>query len=269
MSSRNEPVVTARQLLEYKGLLKTVPQSFIVTSFYAVLQLMKYSKIRRLGRIVKDNIFVVHKDDVDVGIVCPSYGAPATVMAIEELIALGVKRFILVGAAGALQPKLNPGSVILSTKAIRDEGISHRYTTPSKYAHASKGLNETIRVSLRENGISYAEGVTWTTDVIYRETKKEVEHYSKSGALCVDMEAAALFAVAKYYNTDASALFYVTDSLANLEWKPYFSSKAMEKSRLLLLKAALDSFGMIKNPHFEIKPFYLNIRGCFYRILNI
>jgi uridine phosphorylase len=39
-------------------------------------------------------------------------------------------------------------------------------------------------------------GWTWTTDAPYRETAEEIEEYRRRGVLTVEMEAAALFAVA-------------------------------------------------------------------------
>lgn len=62
-------------------------------------------------------------------------------------------------------------------------------------------------------------GPSWTTDGFYRTTKEEVEQYQKDGVLCVEMESAALLAVAKYRNIDMAALFAITDSYANLTWE--------------------------------------------------
>lgn len=259
---KDEPIVTAKKFLEHKGLLKTVPDSFIICSFDTVLQLMKYYKIRKTGSIFRGGLFTITTAGIKIGIVCPhSYGAPAIAMAVEELIALGVKRFILIEAAGALQPFLTAGSTVLSTNAIPGEGVSRYYSNLSDFSKSSPYLNRKIESSLKHNEVLYSKGVTWTTDAFYRETKGFVKLYSKKGVVCVDMDASALFSVAQYHKVDASALFYITDSLANLKWEPYFGSKDIEKTKLLLAKSAIDSFCMIKNPSFKIRPVRLNMRG--------
>jgi len=50
------------------------------------------------------------------------------------------------------------------------------------------------------------------------------------------MEASALFAVAKYRNVDIAAIFSISDSLAELKWKPKFHLS--EKNWEILFQAA-------------------------------
>ena len=46
-----------------------------------------------------------------------------------------------------------------------------------------------------------------------------MERYQKEGVLCVEGEAAALFAVSAYRNIEMIAMFTITDSFANLKWE--------------------------------------------------
>ncbi|HEX3722556.1 MAG TPA: hypothetical protein VHV31_07180 [Nitrolancea sp.] len=65
------------------------------------------------------------------------------------------------------------------------------------------------------------------------------------GRLTVEMEAAALFAVAEYRSVDVAAGFVISDSLAELAWNPQFDADAVrsgldrlyEASRATLLSA--------------------------------
>lgn len=50
----------------------------------------------------------------------------------------------------------------------------------------------------------------------------EVKKYWMEGVLTVEMEASAIFAVAKYRKVQAGAIFTISDYLAELEWKPKF-----------------------------------------------
>jgi purine-nucleoside phosphorylase len=56
------------------------------------------------------------------------------------------------------------------------------------------------------------------------ETKEEVLHYQEEGVCTVEMEAAALFAVAQVRSAEIGGGLAVSDSLAGLEWKPRFGS---------------------------------------------
>jgi purine-nucleoside phosphorylase len=58
-------------------------------------------------------------------------GAPAATTVLEELIALGAREFISIGAAGCLQPRCGFGEAVVCTGAIRDEGVSH-HDAPAK-----------------------------------------------------------------------------------------------------------------------------------------
>jgi uridine phosphorylase len=49
--------------------------------------------------------------------------------------------------------------------------------------------------ALRESGLTFRSGVSWTIDAPYRETVAEARHYQAEGVLCVEMEAAALTAL--------------------------------------------------------------------------
>ncbi len=149
-------------------------------------------------------------------------GSPAIVTAIEESIALGTKAYIAIGTAGTLQHAIKPGDLVLCTRAIRDEGTSFHYLKSSKYAYPSQTLTTKIESYLRKKNLYYKKGTSWTIDAPYRETVAEVKQYQKQGVLTVEMEASALFAVAQYHHIEMAAMFVVSDSLADLVWKPDF-----------------------------------------------
>lgn len=168
-----------------------------------------------------------------------SKGAPGIVMVMEQLIALGVKRFISIGIAGTLQKRIHIGDIIICDKAIRDEGTSYHYVKPSKYAYASEKMVERMKKSLDIHNQKYFVGTSWTTDAFYRETVAEVNHYQKEGVVTVDMEASALFAVAQYRNVEIGVIFTISDSLAELQWDPRFHIKEPPEKLEILYQAAV------------------------------
>jgi len=167
-------------------------------------------------------------------------GSPVVVILLEELIAFGVKKFVSIGTAGTLQKNIAIGSLMVCEKAIRDEGTSYHYLKPSKYAYASKEMTNRIKRSLDKFKQEYFVGTSWTIDAPYRETVAEAKQYQKEGVATVEMEASALFAVAQYRNVELGAVFTISDSLAELEWKPKFHLKKTKKGLEVLCKVAVD-----------------------------
>ena len=167
-------------------------------------------------------------------------GSPVVATLLEELIAFGVKKFVSIGTAGTLQKNITIGSLMVCEKAIRDEGTSHHYLKPSKYAYASKEMTNKIKNSLDKFKQKYFIGTSWTIDAPYRETVAEATQYQKEGVATVEMETSALFSVAQYRNVDLGAIFTISDSLAELEWKPKFHLKKTKKGLEILYKVAVD-----------------------------
>ena len=64
----------------------------------------------------------------------------------------------------------------------------------------------------------FATGLTWTTDGLFRETPAKVAARRAEGCLTVEMEAAALFAVAQYRGITIGQLLYAADDLSGDEW---------------------------------------------------
>jgi uridine phosphorylase len=72
----------------------------------------------------------------------------------------------------------------------------------------------------------------------YRETMAEARHYQVEGVLTVEMEAAALFAVAAYRGVEMAAAFTISDSLAEMVWNPQFHASDTHDSLTTLFSAA-------------------------------
>jgi len=186
-------------------------------------------------------MYLLHETNGKVAIIGNfGIGAPVVATLLEELIAFGVKKFISIGTAGTLQKNIKIGDLIVCEKAIRDEGTSHHYLKHSKYAYASKEMTNKIKNSLDKFKQKYFVGTSWTIDAPYRETVAEAKQYQKEGVAIVEMEASALFAVAQYRNVELGAILTISDSLAELEWKPKFHVKKTKRGLEILYKVAID-----------------------------
>ncbi|MFH5797200.1 nucleoside phosphorylase [Haladaptatus sp. CMAA 1911] len=169
--------------------------------------------------LVRD--FEVHPIDETVGVVGGfSIGAPATGTVAENLIAAGAEVLCIVGGCGTLQRSIEPTDAVIADRAIRDEGVSYHYLPPEANAEPSSKLTDRLEARFDGSEVTAHRGTTWTTSAFYRETVDEIEQYASNGVVSVEMEAAALFAVAEYRGVDAAAVFDIGDLLTAEEWDP-------------------------------------------------
>ena len=153
-----------------------------------------------------------------LAVMTPGLTAPFAAGILEFAIATGCKKFIAFGSCGVLDKTIEKGKLIIPTAAIRDEGTSYHYIPPSREITADPTVVDVIKKGLIARKIEFIEGKTWTTDGIYRETPEKIKRRKKEGAITVEMEAAALFAVAKFRNTPLGFLLAGGDDVSGIEW---------------------------------------------------
>jgi uridine phosphorylase len=241
----HESLVTPQQSLlaaEQEGLPALQVPEAVIFFYQASLwrRILAREDSQPVEGLYRDRLCLLDETDGKVGVVGNfGFGAPVSVVLMEGLVAGGTRRIVSIGAAGSLQHRCRLGDLVIATCAIRDEGVSHHYLAPGKYSYPSEALSCRLKASLDHMGLGYAEGTTWTIDAPYRETVEEARHYQAEGVLCVEMEAAALFAVGSYRGVEVAAGFVVSDSLADQEWTPWFRSQEVRESLDRLLQAAI------------------------------
>jgi uridine phosphorylase len=169
-------------------------------------------------------------------------GAPVIAGLTDEFVALGVRQFVLIGVAGGLQPELTTGSLVISTSAIRGEGVSRHYLPLHPTVDSSEDRVRELSEILTKHTHSHTLGMTWTTDAPFRELRKDVLEYQKQGVLAVDMEAAAMLSVAKANHLPALAAFSVADQLSGGHWRMANDLRPAQKGLTVLFDAVLEYF---------------------------
>ena len=145
-------------------------------------------------------------------------GSPSAAIAIEELAAVGVETVLRVGTTGALQSDIEIGDMIVATGAAKDEGTTKRYESATVPAVAEydvlSGLVEAAEwVEDETTGGTVHVGPIATDDAFYAETDEYVEAWEAAGLLAVEMEAAALFTLARRKGLAAGAICTVDGNL--------------------------------------------------------
>ena len=176
----------------------------------------------------------------DVSVVRLPIGAPAAVTWMEEFIVAGARRFIFAGTAGSLQPSLPIGSLALATSAVREEGTSYHYLPADIVPHAAPSLVTSLRAAGEARGRELTAGAVWSTDAVYRETSAKVARYAAQGVLGVEMEVAALFAVAMTRQVEAALIVVMSDELFH-PWTPGFHHDALLAGMREAAEIALDA----------------------------
>jgi uridine phosphorylase len=157
---------------------------------------------------------------------------------LEKLAAFGCKKVIVCGGCGVLEKDIDVGNILVPIKALRDEGTSYHYMTPSRYVDLDADVINKITLYLKQNNVSFKEVVTWTTDAIYRETFAKIALRKKYGCNVVEMECASFAAVAKFIGVEFGQIFYAGDDLSSNEWNER-GWKQLINTRLDVLNLAI------------------------------
>ena len=165
----------------------------------------------------------------------PAVGAPMATICLEKLIALGARRIVVYSWCGSLHPSLGAGELFIPVGGVSEEGTSAHYQSENL------GDNDSLRLflhtALTREGCLPKQGQIWTTDAVYRETRKKVEEYSAQGVVAVDMEYMALCSVAAFRRVSLAAILLVSDELFHPQWAPQLQRKKFRThSRRLLEK---------------------------------
>ena len=169
-------------------------------------------------------------------------GAPACVGCFEDVIAFGAKRIILLGNCGVLNRNIQDCGIIIPTRAIRDEGTSYHYAPPADFIEVNKQYIPEFKAVCEQFGYPYVEGTTWTTDAFYRETPAKIEARKAMGAICVEMECAAMQALCDWRGVEFFQFLYAGDNLDHSDWDPRSLSgtaRLDDKQKIALLALEL------------------------------
>lgn len=136
-------------------------------------------------------------------------GGPSAAIVLAELADLGATRFLRVGTCGALAETLSLGDFVVVTEALAWDGTSRALGAGDRVA-PDAALGNALR---KLAGPGVVAGPVASTDLFYDGRDGEEEDWLAAGALAVEMESAALFALAGRRGVSAGALLLVSDLL--------------------------------------------------------
>jgi uridine phosphorylase len=134
-------------------------------------------------------------------------GGPSAAIVCEELISLGVERAVRVGTAGGLG-SLALGTLLVAGEAFAMDGTSRALGAGERVA-GDLGLTAALRHAVPDA----ACGAVVTSDLFYEGERPRFDEWRRLGALGVEMEAAALFAVGQARGAAIGCVVAITDLL--------------------------------------------------------
>ena len=123
----------------------------------------------------------------------------------------GVKTIIRVGSAGAYDPDLRLGDLVIAMGASTDSSYGAQFELPGTFAPiADFDLLREAAASCERHGFRYKVGNVLSSDVFYHAHPK-VDRWREMGVIAVEMEASALYMNAAYAGARALTICTISD----------------------------------------------------------
>src|SRR5260221_1918050 len=130
---------TPEAIIEPSKIIKArdVPQHAVACFFHDVITQLSQEHTVKVVMHLKSEIgrHPVYELDLQgqrLAVFHPGVGAPLAAAFLEEMIAIGCRKFTVCGGAGVLRSEIAVGHVLVPTVAVRDEGTSYHYLPPGR-----------------------------------------------------------------------------------------------------------------------------------------
>ena len=133
---------------------------------------------------------LVGQDGFPARIVCAGASSERAAMLARELVEAGVGALMSFGIAGALDPQLRSGNLLLADEVLREDAGD-----PSVYL-CDIGWCESLGAALAEARLPCHGGLLISSARLWRDAKDKASVFEITGGRAVDMESGAVAAVA-------------------------------------------------------------------------
>ncbi|MCP1338165.1 purine-nucleoside phosphorylase [Idiomarina sp. M1R2S28] len=150
-----------------------------------------------------------------VSVMGSGMGMPSCALYAQELFQhFGVERLVRVGSCGAVSANLNLRDLVVAQGACTDSSMNQKLFGGYDFAAIAdyKLLSEFVGYCQKKNQ-RVAVGNVFSTDSFYHPDKKLESRLEAMNVLALDMEAAALYAVAAIHKKQALAVMTVSDEI--------------------------------------------------------
>jgi len=147
-----------------------------------------------------------------VSIMGSGMGMPSISIYAHELFDYyGVEQIIRVGTCGSLVADMRVGDLVLANSAATDSAMLEHYLAGVNVVEADPDLLKRVHDRATGKGLSIRAGKVFATDWFYHPDDGFIDRLCRDGVLAIDMESAALYALAHRYGKRALTILSVSD----------------------------------------------------------
>ena len=151
----------------------------------------------------------------EISVMPSGMGMPSAAIYITELYrSFEVEVIIRIGTAGGFAPQLDLRDMVVASGCITNSRMPELLLGGPEYELVPTGalLNDAMALGA-ESGLSLQSGTVFTSDIFYEPDEGLNDRMIADGILCVEMETAALYAIAQIENKQALSLVTISDHL--------------------------------------------------------
>jgi len=162
---------------------------------------------------------------VKVSVMSTGIGCPSVAIGVEELANIGARNLIRLGTTGALQPEIEPGSLIVATGAVRGDGTTPEYVPIEFPAIADREVVNALIEGCESVGVTPYAGIIRSHDAFYVESavahpgwEERLKVWTKAGCLSIENESSALFVVGSLRKLRTGTILVVRANHITKKW---------------------------------------------------
>ena len=209
------------------------------------------SKMQDARLVAKTGLYATYTGDYKgarISIVSGGSGSPALDIILNEfMIYSQADTFLRVGGSGSWNENVHPGDIVISSGAVRDEGLSHHYIVPQYPAVASYELVLALAQAATLAQASFHVGITRSSDSDYCAWGKPsvggylqpqhtqvIDYYNRAGILNTDCETSAILTLTSLFGRRGSSICSIGDNTVLGE--PFQAGAGHEKAIAIALE---------------------------------
>lgn len=181
----------------------------------------------RIGRSGMFTTWTGSHRGVPISVVSGGSGSPEAELIMHELLEFtAADTFIRVGGSGGYHPSVAPGTVVISTGVVRDEGMTRAYIPASFPAVADHDVVSAMRSAAQRLAIPFRLGITRSSDSDFVGVGRPgvggyfqpwhadiLETWARAGVLNGDRESAAIVTLALLFGKRGASVCSVADNV--------------------------------------------------------
>ncbi len=184
--------------------------------------------MKNVREITRNSFFTVligEYDDTEILVCSTGSGAADTEVVMMDLMQYaGVDTFLRIGTSGTQREDVEVGDIIISSGAVRDEGLTKEYIAPQFPAIASYELMLPMIETAQKHRLRHRVGITRSNDAIYcgqgrpvmgylpYTQEQIVKYWVDAGILNVERETSTILTLAELFHARGGSVCVVCNS---------------------------------------------------------